>query len=233
MTLILSILAASALAQSEVPPPPAPLPANEPYVNAVPDDEVPWEDKAAPEFPRVVRRGDEICMQSFGLDGQIVSQCRPGRFAKPPAQPAERADGPHLAGALGGMAGLTIIPGQAGLTGGAGATGLIGARFTEWLGAVLIFNFWSGFYPGVGLNVLSLAPGIRIGGDRVSFSLCLGPSIAFLSSDRGLEVGWLGTLLGTGVFRVIGPFSLFAQAGASIESSGVILNLGGGAGLSF
>jgi hypothetical protein len=233
MTLALMLLAATALAQTEGPPPPPPPPAA-PIVAGVPDDQVPAEADAPPEFPRVVRRGDQICQQSVTQDGQIASECRAAQLAHA-SQPPSSVRFIGSIGALGGGAVLFAAGGSLAL-GAFGAFGEAGVQFTDLLGLVLVVNLWVALTDGVDVEVISFAPGLRLGGRRVSVTFSLGPSVLAgrISTVNGAASGAdvAGTFLTTGVFRVAGPFSLFAQAGASFQSSGVMLHFGGGLGAS-
>ncbi|MEW5743444.1 MAG: hypothetical protein AB1938_31325 [Myxococcota bacterium] len=230
MTLALWMIAATTLAQpAEVPPPPpeAPPPLAEDFVTPVPDDQVPFEDQAPPEYPRVIRRGDQICQQSLKEDGSIGTICRPGRFtaARDEAFPRFAAAG----GVLGGgslFAGNGIAPG-----GGFSVLGEFGARFSRWAGAVLVLGYSMFFYGGANLMGFSFAPGFRLGG-KMHFTLSVGPTIVIVNAQGGSGVGIAGTVQGTGVFPVAGPFSLLAQFGVTFDASAVSLGLAGGVGFS-
>jgi hypothetical protein len=111
--------------------------------------------------------------------------------------------------------------------------GELGARINTWAGAVLGLGFSATFFSVGRVLVFSFAPGFRLGG-RAHFTLTLGPAIAMITlSGLGSGVGLVGTLGGTGVFPVAGPFSLIAQAGLSFDTSGAFFNASAGLGVNF
>lgn len=227
MPLALWMIAATTLAQPAEPPPPPPTaPLAEDFASPVPDDQVPFEDKAPPEYPRVVRQGDQICQQSVKEDGTIGTVCRPGRFAPKSSFPKFTTS----FGAL-GVFETFLVSGATGIGGGFDLFGEIGARLNSWAGVVLVVDFLMVFSGGSVMTV-AFAPGFRLGGD-VHFTLSLGPSVVVLNASDGSATGVMGTLLGTGVFPVAGPFSLFAQAGLTFNGRAAFISAGGGAGVSF
>jgi hypothetical protein len=234
VTLALVIL--TALAQADAPPPPpAPLvaPTAEPFVSQVPDDQVPTEDKAPPEFPRVIRRDSQICQQSVTADGQIATQCRPGRFVVAPAATGTD-EFPKFTGALGAMGslGVALLSAGTGVAGGFDVFGDLGARFSRLLGAVLAVNFGMVIDSGGTVMKVAFAPGIRIGG-RVNVVLAIGPSIVVINASDTSVTTVMGSFMATGVFPVAGPFSLFTQAGITFTGSLALINVSGGLGVSF
>lgn len=210
----LTLLAALALAQS-------------------PQD-FPLEENAPPEFPRTVRRGDQLCYQTIDPNGQIQSACQPMVGTAAPtaptrSEPAQRTFVASL-GVLGGVdllvaGGTVVLPGL-------GVFVQAGGRVTPWVAIVGVVNATFGFLSGGVLTVVNFAPGVRFGRD-MSFTLSLGPSYVLLSSGAGSIGGLAGSLLGTGVFPVAGPFSLLAQLGVTFDASGASFNLGAGLGASF
>ncbi|MEW6430496.1 MAG: hypothetical protein AB1730_03210 [Myxococcota bacterium] len=210
----LTLLAALALAQS---PPDFPL-----------------EENAPPEFPRTVRRGDQLCYQTIDANGQIQSACQPmpGVAPSPAAAPSEPAQRTFVAslGLLGG-ADLVVANGALFLPG-IGVFAQAGGRVAPWVAIVGVVNATFGFLNGGALTIVNLAPGVRFG-RQTSFTLSLGPSYVGLSSEAGSLGVLAGGLLGTGVFPVAGPFSLLAQLGVTFDASAANFNLGAGLGASF
>lgn len=194
----------------------------------------PLEENAPPEFPRTVRRGDQLCYQTIDPNGQIQSACQPmvAAPAPAPAAPSEPAQRTFVAslGLLGGVD--LLIAGGSLVLPGLGVFVQAGGRVSPWVAIVGVVNATFGFLSGGVLTVVNFAPGVRFG-RQLSFTLSLGPSYVNLSSGAGSIGGIAGSLLGTGVFPIAGPFSLLAQLGVTFDASGANFNLGAGFGASF
>jgi hypothetical protein len=198
--------------------------------------EIPLEENAPPEFPRTVRRGDQICYQSIDAQGQIQSDCRAasatgGAAASQAAvtRPSEADTGFVAAlGVLGGFEFLSV--------GAAGPQlqlyGEAGGHVASKISIVGVVDASLGFLGGGRLTIVTFGPGVRIG-QRTSATVYLGASFP-MGSVRGVSVSdTTGKFAVTGVFPVAGPFSILGHAGVTLNLTVAIFSFGVGVGASF
>lgn len=198
--------------------------------------EIPLEENAPPEFPRTVRRGDQICYQTIDNQGQMQSNCHAANATGAPASPNAPVTRPSEAGAA-FVAAVGALGGADFATGGLVAPqiqlyGEAGARIVSNISIVGVLNASLGILNGGTLTIVTLAPGVRIG-QRMSATVSLGVSFVTLSGGGSSIGGTAGNLSVTGVFPVAGPFSILGQVGATFDGSGAIFNAGAGVGASF
>lgn len=199
--------------------------------------EIPLEIDAPPEFPRTVRRGDDICTQSLDDAGQIQSLCRPMSGAPaeaplvlippestpsstppPPATATTADEGPSagdFAGTIGLLTGVELAKSAMAKV---ELYGDLGGRLSRSFALVAVLNVAVGF--GTDTLVRSTGGiGLRIGG---RFNGTIGAGISLLSSSKESdgETSWshrpVGALIGGLGYRVWGPL----QAMVNVVYSG-------------
>ncbi len=232
---------APAVTAAPPPPPPPPAPSPAPATAPPPPRRAPLGvDAASPapveeDYPRVVRRAGEVCVQSRGDDGQVKEDCRADqpvraqrsrRAPEPPPEPAAR----FVADVLfqGGVQALVAGGDSAALPQGSAQLSL-GARFRSGVGVVGLVNVNLGFIPGFTSVIATFAPGIRFG-DRSHFTLAAGPGLFSYASRAGSGAGAVGSVVAQGVFAIAGPFALALSSSVHFDVSGVMFNLGAGFG---
>ncbi len=220
------------------PPPPPVVDAGVPEAAppAVPRRRVP------DDYPRIVRRNGDVCVQSLTEEGVVREECRadeprrirsPGREAQADApSPWRRQDEPQAPqrstfvadfGATGYL-GILMASGAAAALPGFGLHAALGGRLSEAFGLVGVIDASFGFVTGLSLFTVTFAPGLRLG-DGGHATLAFGPSILAVTSivGNGSSVG--GTILLRGVFVVSGGFGVHTQVGLTFDASGVIIRL--------
>lgn len=216
----------------ETPPPPAPPP------------EATAADAAAPagEFPRVVRREGQVCVQTLEADGRVAESCRaespaPKRLRavstpaaeSPPALVEQRSESPaaRVVADLqlhGGML-VGIAGNSAGVLGDVGATAAVGGRFGSGVGLAALGSLELGAGSST-IVVGTLGLALRVG-DRTHATFAAGPSvIAYLPGGAGLA----GSFVVDSLFAITRAFGISLHSALHFHALGVVVTFGAGVG---
>lgn len=228
-----------------VQPPPPPMPSVDAGVEVTPPP-LPRR-PVADEYPKVVRKNGEVCVQALTEEGVVREDCRPEervrirsrRVAEPEPEAApwrKREEPPQQQrstfvadfGATGQL-GLLLGGGLGLALPGLGLHGALGGRVTEAVGVFAVFDAGLFFAGSASVIAVTLAPGLRLG-DGGHATLAVGPSLFVAASPRGSVTSVAGTVLLRGVFLVSGGFGIHTQFGLTFDATGVVIQLGVGLG---
>jgi hypothetical protein len=202
----------------------------------------------ASEYPKVVRRAGETCVQSLTDEGVVREECRAieRRRIRTPAS-EEQALPPTPVGSRGeasettqrstfvadfgvtGSLGLLFASGVSAALPGFGLHAALGGRFSDSLGLFGVLDSSFEFANGLTFISVTAAPALRLG-DGGHATVAFGPTFMSLSSRLGSVGSVGGTILVRGVFLVAGGFGLHAQLGLTFDASGVAIRFAFGFG---
>lgn len=226
------------------PPPPPPPQAPPPRVDAS-------------EYPKVVRRDGQVCVQSLRDDGTVTESCRAEAGARRPlgdgastssswdepvapkrikrGRKAEVEDAPTKErgfaadfAALGGVMGF-FAPG---LSFGLPMVDLhlsFGGRFSRAIGLSGVIDTKFFFGPGGWGGLLTFGPGVRLG-PEAHVTIAATGGFVFGNTSQGSAFGYVVSLLAHVAIPFASGFGLHLQPALSFDASGVVLSLGGGFG---
>lgn len=197
--------------------------------------------KPVEEYPRVVRRKGEVCVQSLTEEGIVREECRAEEPRRVKARPSDRGDAPLSSprreepeppqrspfvadfGATGYL-GILMASGRSAALPGFGLHAALGGRVSDSFGLFGVVDAAFGFITGLSMFTVTFAPGLRLG-DGGHATLAAGPSILAVTSIIGNATSVAGTILLRGVFLVSGGFGVHTQVGLTFDASGVMLRL--------
>lgn len=200
----------------------------------------------ADEYPKVVRKNGEVCVQSLTEEGVVREECRreervrvrsprmsavesepevPRRREEPAPQRSTFVADFGATGQFGLLMGSGLSIGLPGL----GLHGALGGRVTDAVGIFAVLDAGLFFAGSASVVAATLAPGLRLG-EGGHATVAFGPSLFVLSSPRGGATTVAGTALLRGVFLVSGGLGIHTQVALTFDATGLMIHLGVGLG---
>jgi len=210
------------------------------------------------DYPKVVRRDGQVCVQSLNDDGTVGESCRaeagarrplgdgtsgPSSSWDEPVPPRRTKRGRKMEGddapqkERGFAADFAVLGGVTGFFSAGQSFGLplvdlhlsFGGRFSRAIGLSGVIDTKFFFGPGGWGTLLTFGPGVRLG-PEAHVTIAATGGFVFGATSQGTAFGYVVSLLAHVAIPFASGFGFHLQPALSFDASGVVLSLGGGFG---